>query len=236
MENSRRRRSPLEYGSMTKVELQADDGHVLTGYEVNPQGATSVVVVLQEVFGVNAHIRSVVDRFAGLGYRAIAPAVFDRAEPGIEFDYTAEGAQRGRGLRDRLDWDDAVSDIGAAVDHCVGTGPVSVVGYCYGGSLAWLAAHTLPVAAAVGYYGGQVHQFIDRIPSAPTMLHFGELDPMIPMSDVDEVAAAHPDVIVHVYEGADHGFNCDVRDSYHKASAELALERTLAFLRANGVG
>lgn len=221
---------------MTTVEMQASDGHVLSGYEVHPGGARSSVVVLQEVFGVNAHVRSVVDRFAGLGYRAVAPAMFDRAgERGVELDYTPEGMQRGRGLRGDLDWDDSVLDMGAAVERCSATGPVAVVGYCYGGSLAWLAAHALPVAAAVGYYGGQVRQFMDRTPAAPTMLHFGAEDPMIPLSDVEEVAAAHPSVAVHVYEGADHGFNCDARASYHPASAELAQQRTLDFLRTHSV-
>lgn len=220
---------------MNKVELRASDGHRLAGWEVHPPGAVASVVVLQEVFGVNGHIRSVVERFAALGYRSIAPAIFDRIQPNTELDYDAEGAGIGRGLRERLDWDESLSDIAAATDHVAPTGPVAVVGYCYGGSLAWLAAHALPVAAAVGYYGGQVHQFIDRAPRVPTMLHYGADDPLIPLDTVSEVAQAHPDVIVHVYDGADHGFNCDARSSYNASAADLAQLRTLAFFEANGV-
>ncbi len=126
-------------------------------------------------------------------------------------------------------------DIAATVAHVAPTGPVGVVGYCFGGSLAWLSANELPVAAAVGYYGGQIHSLNDRAPSAPTMLHFGELDHGIPLDQVDEVVAAHPDVEVHVYEGAQHGFSCDARGSYHPLSAAIALGRTLEFFVANGV-
>ena len=224
---------------MGTLELAASDGHMLGAYEAHPRGATAAVVILQEVFGVTGHIRSVVDRFADLGYRAVAPAVFDRVERGVELGYTAEGLDRGRTLRESLDWDDTVGrDIAAAVDHVAATGPVGVVGYCYGGSLAWLCASGLGdrIAASVGYYGGQVHQFRHRVPAVPTMLHFGELDPLISLTDVEAVVAERPETIVHVYEGADHGFNCDDRPSYHEAAAALALARTLSFLRAHGVG
>ena len=224
---------------MGTLELTASDGHVLGAYEAHPDGATAAVVILQEVFGVTGHIRSVVDRFADLGYRAVAPAVFDRVERGVELGYTAEGLDRGRTLRESLEWDDTVGrDIAAAVDHVTVTGPVGVVGYCYGGSLAWLCASGLgdSIAASVGYYGGQIHQFRHRVPAVPTMLHFGELDPLIPLADVNEVAAERPEVTVHVYEGADHGFNCDDRSSYNHAAAALAQDRTLSFLRAQGVG
>lgn len=220
-------------------EIEASDGHRLSAYESHPDDAAAAIVVLQEVFGVNGHVRSVVDRFAALGYRAIAPALFDRVERGVELPYSHDSMVRGRGLRDNLDWDVTVGcDIAAAVDRVAGTGPVAVVGYCYGGSLAWLSACALGdrIAASVGYYGGQVHQFVDRTPAAPVLLNFGSADPMIPLADVEAVAAAHPGVIVHVYEGADHGFNCDVRASYHEAASALALRRTLGFLTACGVG
>ena len=224
---------------MGTIELQASDGHALGAYENHPDGATAALVVIQEVFGVTGHIRAVVDRFADLGYRVVAPAIFDRVDRGVELPYDAAGLARGRALREGLDWDVTVGrDIAAAVDHVAATGPVGVVGYCYGGSLAWLCASGLGdrIAASVGYYGGQVHQFRHRVPAVPMMLHFGELDPMIPLADVDEVAAERPEVPVHVYEGADHGFNCDDRASYHESAARLAQDRTLAFLRANGVG
>ncbi len=212
--------------------LVAADGHELDAYEVHPEGAVASVVVIQEIFGVNAHIRSVVDRFAGLGFRAIAPALFDRAERGVELDYDPAGIERGKGLMGQFEWDDSVSDMAAAVAQVSPTGPVAVIGYCYGGSLAWLAAHSLPIDVAVGYYGGQVPVFIDKAPQVPTMLHFGALDPSIPLEGVQKVADRYPDVPVHVYDDAGHGFSCDARGSFHPDSAELALQRTLAFLAA----
>ena len=217
------------------IRLTAGDGHELDAYEAGPADAAAGIVIVQEIFGVNAHIRDVVDRYAALGYRAVAPALFDRLERGLELAYTEENVTRGRAMRGAIDWDDTVRDVGAAVAHLAPGGPVGVVGYCYGGSLAWLAAHSLPVAAAVGYYGGQIIQFLDRAPQAPVLLHFGEVDYMIPLSDVEEIRRAHPTVPVHVYPGADHGFNCDARDSYHPEAAPQALERTLAFLADAGV-
>ena len=217
------------------IRLTAGDGHELDAYEAGPADAAAGIVIVQEIFGVNAHIRDVVDRYAALGFRAVAPALFDRLERGVELGYTADTVPQGRAMRAAIDWDDTVRDLGAAVAHLSGNGPVGVVGYCYGGSLAWLAANALPVAAAVGYYGGQIIQFLDRSPEAPVLLHFGEVDYMIPLSDVTEITRAHPTVPVHVYPGADHGFNCDARDSYHAEAAALALERTLAFLAEAGV-
>ncbi|MDH4278255.1 MAG: dienelactone hydrolase family protein [Acidimicrobiia bacterium] len=219
---------------MTNIEamtqLTASDGHQLDAYEVDPDGATAVVVIVQEIFGVNSHIRSVVDRYASFGYRAIAPAMFDRVERGVELGYDAEGVEQGRALRQKLSWDDSVLDVAAAVEHVSGTGPVAVIGYCYGGSMAWLAAASLPIAAAVGYYGGQIVDFIDRTPRVPTMLHFGALDHAIPLGGVRAVAERHPEVIVHIYDDAGHGFSCDVRGSYHPEAAALAEERTREFL------
>ncbi|MDH3298978.1 MAG: dienelactone hydrolase family protein [Acidimicrobiia bacterium] len=212
------------------TQLTASDGHQLDSYEVHPDRATAAVVIVQEIFGVNSHVRSVVDRYASFGYRAIAPAMFDRVERGVELDYTAEGVEQGRSLRQKLSWDDSVLDVAAGVEHVSGTGAVAVIGYCYGGSMAWLAAASLPIAAAVGYYGGQVIDFIDRTPQVPTMLHFGALDQAIPLDGVHTVAERHPDVIVHVYDDAGHGFNCDVRASYHADAAALAEERTREFL------
>lgn len=195
------------------VRLTAADGHEFDAYEVHPDGAGASIVVIQEIFGVNPHIRSLVDRYASYGYRAIAPAVFDRVERGVELDYDAEGIAKGRDLAGRIKWDPVMADVAAAVAHVAATGPVGIVGFCFGGSVAWLAASTLPVTAAVGYYGGQIHELIDRAPTVPTMLHFGELDHAIPLDQVDAIAAAHPDVPVHVYAGAQHGFSCDARAS-----------------------
>jgi len=217
------------------TRLTASDGHELDAYEVHPDGARASIVIVQEIFGVNAHIRSVVDRYASFGYRVIAPALFDRGERGVELDYDEAGRTRGIELVMPIAFDAAMLDVTAAVEHVSDTGPVAVIGYCFGGSVAWIAACELPIAAAVGFYGGQVHGMIDRTPTAPTMLHFGELDAGIPLDQVQAIAEAHPDVPVHVYEGADHGFNCDARATHHPLSAAIALGRTLEFLADNGV-
>lgn len=217
------------------TRLTAADGHVFDASEVRPDDARSAVIVVQEIFGVNAHIRSVADRYAALGYHAIAPALFDRVEPGVELDYDGPGVERGRELAGRIKWDPAMADLAATVAHASATGPVAVVGYCFGGSLAWRAAAELPVAAAVGYYGGQIHELIDLVPQAPTMLHFGEHDHAIPLDQVAAIAAHHPTVPVHVYAAAQHGFNCDARSSYDPVSATIALGRTVEFLVDNGV-
>jgi len=215
--------------------LTASDGHELDAYEVHPDGATASIVIVQEIFGVNAHIRSVVDRYASFGYRAIAPALFDRGERGVELGYDDAGKARGIELMMPIAFDAAMLDVTAAVEHVSDTGQVAVIGYCFGGSVAWIAACDLPIATAVGYYGGQVFGMKGRTPNAPTMLHFGELDHGIPLDQVQAVAVAHPEVPVHVYEGADHGFNCDARDQYDARSAAIALGRTLQFLADNGI-
>ncbi len=217
------------------TRLAASDGHELDAYEVHPDGASASVVIVQEIFGVNAHIRSIVDRYASFGYRAIAPALFDRGERGVELGYDDAGKARGIELVMPIAFDAAMLDVAAAVDHVARTGPVAVIGYCFGGSVAWIAACDLPIAAAVGYYGGQVYGMRDRQPRVPTMLHFGELDHGIPLDQVEAIATAHPDVPVHVYPGADHGFNCDARATHDARSAAIALGRTLEFLAANGV-
>jgi carboxymethylenebutenolidase len=212
------------------IELTASDGHRLAAYESRPDQASAAVVIVQEIFGLNSHIRSVVDQYAGLGFHAVAPALFDRVERGIELGYTADDVARGREIRTAIEWDVTMLDVAAAVAHVAPTGRVATVGYCWGGSLAWLSANELPVTAAVGYYGGQITQFLDRAPKCPVLLHFGARDAAIPLDGVAKIAEQYPDVEIHIYDDADHGFNCDVRASYHPASAALALERTLAFL------
>ena len=217
------------------IQLTASDGHTLDAYEQHPDGARAAIVIVQEIFGVNAHIRSVVDRYASFGYQAIAPAVFDRVERGVELEYDEAGIGRGREIAGQVRGAPAMTDVAAAVAHASATGPVAVIGYCFGGTLAWLSACDLPVTAAVGYYGGQIHELVERTPQVPTLLHFGELDHAIPIDHVEAIAAAHPEVDVRVYEGAQHGFSCDARASYHPLSAAIALGRTLEFLLANGV-
>lgn len=212
------------------IKLTAADGVTIDAYRADPAGTPrGGLVVLQEIFGVNPHIRRVADGFAAEGYLVIAPALFDRVKPGVELGYTQEGMSAGIGLMGQVDQEKALLDVAAAVKAAAAGGKVGVVGYCWGGSLAYAAACSGEgLAAAVGYYGGNIAKSLDRKPKVPLMLHFGERDAHIPMSDVDRIKAALPDVPVYTYD-ADHGFNCDARGSYDKPSAATALERTLAF-------
>lgn len=219
------------------IALTAADGHKLTAYRADPQGAAKgAVVVVQEIFGVNVHIQSVVDGYAKNGYMAIAPALFDREGPGIELGYNADDIARGRDLAFPLGWESPILDINAAIDAVADVGKTGIVGYCWGGSLAYLASCKSKVDCAVGYYGGQILKILaaepDLKPQVPMMLHFGEHDKGIPLTDVDQIRERHPDIPVHLYD-ADHGFNCDMRGSYSQPAAELALQRTLDFYAAN---
>ncbi|MEE8267765.1 MAG: dienelactone hydrolase family protein [Gemmatimonadales bacterium] len=210
------------------VILTAEDRHTLDAYRADPAGAPrGGLVVIQEIFGVNAHIRRVCDRFAEAGYSAIAPAIFDRAEKAVELDYSQEGIARGRAIRARLTIDGALMDITAAASVLKRMGKVGAVGYCWGGSLGWLAATRLGLPS-VCYYGAMILDFVQEVPQAPVLLHFGETDASIPMETVDRIRAAHPRIPVHLYP-AGHGFNCEARADYHEASAKLALTRTLHF-------
>ena len=213
------------------IKLTAADGTTIDAYRADPTGTPKGgLVVLQEIFGVNPHIRRVADGFAAEGYRVIAPALFDRVKPGVELDYNQEGMGAGIALMGQVDQGKALLDVAAAVAAASDAGKVGIVGYCWGGSLAYAAACSVDgLAAAVGYYGGNIAKSLDRKPKVPVMLHFGERDAHIPMSDVAAIEAALPDVPVYTYD-ADHGFNCDARGSYDKPSAAQALERTLAFL------
>lgn len=220
---------------MATIELRASDGHRFAAYETGPGGKPQGgLVVVQEIFGVNAHIRSVADGFAEDGYSVIAPALFDRAERGLELDYDKAAVERGRALRQRIELDAMLRDIAASVEAVRNAGKVGVVGYCLGGSLAWLAACRLTgIAAAVGYYGGMVAGHLTEQPKVPVMLHFGEDDAGIPMSDVDRIRASADPARVQVfsYPGAGHAFNREGNAAWHGPSAKLARERTLAFLR-----
>ncbi|MCB1647065.1 MAG: dienelactone hydrolase family protein, partial [Pseudomonadales bacterium] len=187
------------------------------------------VLVIQEIFGVNQHIREVCEGYARAGYRALAPAIFDRVEKGIELGYEGEDITRGATIaRGKLEMSTTLQDLQAGIDYLQDAGKVGVVGYCFGGLLTWLcAAGAKGIACASGYYGGGIIQANDQQPKVPTILHFGEHDAHIPLTDVEQIRAAHSDVTVYVYD-ADHGFNCDHRASYNAAAAEKALERTLA--------
>ena len=212
------------------ITLNAEEGTEFSAYRARPSASPrGGLVVIQEVFGVNHHIRSVTDGFAAEGFDAIAPALFDRKEAGVELAYDADGLARGRALRTALGWDAPLRDIAAAIAAVAESGKVGVVGYCWGGSLAWLSATRLDIACSVAYYGGQINQFRGETPRCPTLLQFGETDAFIPSEHRQLVAERHPDIPVHLYP-AGHGFNCDARADYHADSARLARERTLAFL------
>lgn len=213
------------------LTLTAADGHELDAYEATADAAKGGVIVLQEIFGVNPHIRAVADRFAAAGYTAVAPALFDRIERGYQSGYSAEEVAAARPLLAAFDWHTALIDVEAARAHLAAKGvKVAVVGFCLGGSLAFLSATRLDgLAAAVGYYGGYIAKVADETPRCPVLLHYGESDHTISMADVEAVRAARPDVDLHVYH-AGHGFNCDARDSYDQASADLAWSRTIGLM------
>ena len=217
----------------TTIQLTAADGHKFACYKAEPAGKPKgAIVVIQEIFGVNDHIRKVADGYAAEGYLALAPAIFDRVRPGIEIGYTMPEMQEGMGLKAQTKTDDALKDIQAATDEAGKAGKVGVVGYCFGGLLAWLsAARVKGLAAAAPYYGGGIPDVASEQPKVPVMLHFGEKDSYIPMEGVDKVKATHPDAQVFVYKGADHGFNCDQRGSYNADAAKEARQRTLEFFR-----
>ena len=213
------------------LPLTAGDGHVLSAYRAAATAAPrGQLVIIQEVFGVNDHIRRVCDGFAAEGYTAIAPALFDRLQPGVELGYDEAGIAAGRALVGRLGWETPTLDIAAAAAALRPDGRVGVVGYCWGGTIAWLAACRLEIGAAVAYYGRQIIDFASERPRCPVIMHFGGEDPLIPRATVAAVQAAQPAIPVYLYEGAGHGFNCDARADFRPAVAALALQRTLAFL------
>ncbi len=216
-------------------QLRAIDGFAFGAYEATPTAKPrGGIVVIQEIFGVNSHIRNVADGYAAAGYAAIAPQIFDRAERNVELGYEQNDMVRGVEIaRGKLKMEQTLQDLQAAIDDAKRFGKVGVVGYCFGGLMAWLSACELNgLSGAVSYYGGGVAGQLDRKPRCPVMMHFGDKDAHIPLSDVDNVRRAHPGVNVNVY-AADHGFNCDHRGSYDAAAAKLALSRSLEFFAKN---
>jgi carboxymethylenebutenolidase len=218
------------------IELTASDGHKLGAYRADPSGtnagkARGAIVVIQEIFGVNSHIKAVTDGFAAEGYLAIAPAMFDRVQKNFDVGYTPPDIEKGRDLRAKITLDMAMKDAQAAIDAVKGAGKVGIVGYCWGGFVAWMAAAKLSgLSAAVPYYGGGILDNADIEPKVPVMAHFGEKDHMIPVDGVKKLAEKHKKHQVFIYP-ADHGFNCDHRGSYDAPSAKQARERTLEFFR-----
>lgn len=218
----------------SNIELTASDGFTFAAYRADPSGtAKGGVVVVQEAFGVNAHIREMADRFAGDGYLAIAPALYDRVERGVDVGYTGADREKGIQCMQASDFDNTMKDVAATVAACAEAGKVGITGWCWGGSVSWLAACRVPgLACSVPCYGGRIPDFADEKPMCPVQFHWGETDASIPMDKVRAVEAAHSDQQSYVYP-AGHGFTCDHRDSYDKESAELSYKRTMEFFAKN---
>jgi carboxymethylenebutenolidase len=211
------------------IQLKAADGFSLSAYVAGPANATKGVVVVQEIFGVNHHIRDMADRFAALGYAVVAPAIFDRAQRDVDLGYTQDDIGKGREIRMKLSDPDVMKDIDAAAAHLSGK-KLGIVGYCFGGTVAWWGAtRTNQFAASSCWYGGGIPGTKNESANCPVQMHFGEMDASLPMTDVDAVRAAQPKVEVYVYKGAQHGFGCDERGSYSQPDYELAQQRTVDF-------
>ena len=214
------------------IELKPEGSGPIAAWSADPaEKPRGGIVVIQEIFGVNSHIRAVADRFAAEGFLTVAPAIFDHVEMGFDVGYDPDSMARGMAVVTKLDFEQILRDAAAAIEVAKEGGKVGIVGYCFGGNVAWAAAARLSgLTAAVGYYGGRILSMQDLKPKVPTMLHFGEKDQHIPIAEVKAFAAERPDLPVHLYP-AGHGFNCDQRESYDAPSAALAWERTLEFFR-----
>lgn len=221
---------------MPMIELTASDGHSLGAYRADPTGAAKGgVVVVQEIFGVNSHIRDICDRLAALGYVAIAPALFDRTERDFQCGYSADEVAQARTFIADADWDAFVRDTNAARAAIADVGKIGVTGFCMGGSVAFLAATRLDgIACASGFYGGKIDAYADEAPKCPVHLHYGTEDHGIPMENVERVRTKRSgDCEIFVYDGAGHGFHCDQRASFHAEASELAWQRTCDLFKAH---
>jgi len=213
------------------IELTAADGHRLAAWRDGPETASRALVVVQEIFGVNGHIRNVCSRFAAEGYAVVAPALFDRVERGVELGYAASDVARGRELRGHVPAEGTLADVEAAAAALPEGAARGIVGYCWGGTVAWWGAtRSRSFRAASGWYGGGIAAAKTEVAACPVQLHFGEKDASIPLSDVEAIRSAQPGVEIFVYPGAGHGFGCDERGSFSAPDAALAQSRTLAFL------
>lgn len=214
------------------IELTASDGHQFKAYRAEAAGsARGAMVVIQEIFGVNHHIRSVCDRVAGMGYTAIAPQMFDRFMRDFESGYSPDEIEHCRSLLQNVDWDAFMRDVDAARADVAGADKTGIVGFCMGGSVAFLAGCRLDgFATSICYYGGRIIDFVNEVPRCTTQMHFGTEDQSIPLDAVETIQATRRDCDVHLYAGAAHGFHCDERGSYHPVAAEIAWERTTAWL------
>ncbi|HTZ76726.1 MAG TPA: dienelactone hydrolase family protein [Stellaceae bacterium] len=212
------------------IELTASDGHKFGAYRADPAGKPKgALVVIQEIFGVNHHMKHVTDDFAAKGYVAICPALFDRTKRNVELGYDQAAIAEGREIRGKVGDEGPLKDVQASIDAVKSVGKVGTVGYCWGGYLTFLSATRLNgISAAVGYYGGGIANVASEKPKVPTMLHFGDKDQSIPMSDVEKVQATRKDTTIYIYS-AGHGFSCDERGSFDAGASKTALDRTLAF-------
>ena len=215
------------------ITLKASDGHEFAAYRADPAGKPKgCMIVIQEIFGVNDHIRDIANRIAANGYLAVAPCMQDRAQRGFETGYTPPEIEKARAMRGQVKNEDSLKDLRATFDYLKSqnAGKIGVVGYCWGGSLAWLAATEIDgLGCAISYYGGEVANNADKKAKCPVMFHFGEKDASIPLDKVELVKQKQPDHPLYVYKDAGHGFSCDARGSYHPASHELALGRSREF-------
>jgi len=213
------------------VTLRSVDGHELSAFRAVPPNTIGGVILLHEIFGVNQHIREVAEGYAREGYSTIAPALFDRAERNVALGYDEAAISKGRELREAVGWRGALLDVQAAINAAHDGGPVAVIGYGWGGSLAFVAAARLiGLDCAVGYYGAQTMPFAQEEVHVPVMLHFGEFDPRIPPEDIEAIREANPEIEIHRFP-ADHGFSCDHQPEWHEESAKRSRELTLEFLR-----
>lgn len=215
------------------IRLKAADRHEFSAYEAGNADMPYALVVAQEIFGVNAYIRDVCETFAEQGFHVLAPALFDRVRPGVELGYGKADIQTGRALRGRISLTGALLDLEACA-ATLNAAKVGIIGYCWGGLLAWEAAsRTDSFAAAVGWYGGGIASRVDETPRSPVQLHFGEADASIPHTDVSLIRATHPELEIYLYDGAGHGFGCPLRADFDQDAYELAQKRSLAFLEAH---
>jgi len=217
------------------IKLKAKDGFEVGAYRADAQGAPKGgLVVIQEIFGVNHHVKNVCDAYAKDGYTCIAPALFDRAERDVELGYDEDARKKGFGLRQKCDWPGILADVDAARAALTGVGKLGIIGYCFGGSVVWRACCDLDgFAAGMAFYGGQIHETATVAPKCPVQFHFGEMDQGIPLDKVELIKKAHPELPVYIYSGAGHGFVCDERGSFHLDSAKLARTRALEFMRTH---
>jgi carboxymethylenebutenolidase len=215
------------------IEITAADGFKLGAYSAGPENATKGIVVIQEIFGVNKHIRDMADAYAAAGYKVLAPAMFDRAQKGADLGYGPDDRKAGMEMRGKITEEQNIHGIVAAAKS-LGTKSTGIVGYCFGGTMAWLGAtRTHDFQAASCWYGGGIAKAKDEKPNCPVQMHFGETDGSIPAADIEAIKAAQPTAEVYVYPGAGHGFGCADRDSWNPEAYKLAQERTLAFFAKN---